>query len=191
MTASESLGSLLRFPRVRPPVSRAAISTICMESLLDMGLEMVDTGIATSPWDTANSISLVPMILRYDFVVTQMFVQNGSAVSGNFDMGVFNEAGTSKLLSTGQTAQSGINSTQVVDVTDTVLPGRARYWLAFGLDNTTGTTIRANPVAIYEEFLGIKGMANGLSSGVLVSSLSFGTPLTDIPVMGILGSAFA
>lgn len=87
-------------------------------------------------WPTANMALLVPVHLDYPAWVYQLSVTNGAAVSGNIDVGIYDEEGV-LLVSAGSTAQTGVSVAQFFNVTDTLLmPGV--YFLAVALNNTTG-----------------------------------------------------
>jgi hypothetical protein len=193
--SSERQNDQISIPRIPTQWShQEAVSSISIETLRGAGIDMLDTGIASNAWDVANNICVVPMVLKYDFTVTQMFVFNGATVSGSFDMGVYDSDGSTtlnKIVSTGPTVQTGTTVIQTVDVTDTVLAGRKRYNLVFGLGNITATTVRANPAALYSSFLGVRQndaltpMASNTLPDPLVTVVY---AMGDIPVFGIMGA---
>jgi hypothetical protein len=72
-------------------------------------------------------------------VAQQLFVANGSAVSGNFDLGIYDAAGT-RLVSIGSTAQSGTTALQAATISPVPLsPGL--YYFGLALDNTSGAVL--------------------------------------------------
>lgn len=90
----------------------------------------------TSTWGTANRAIFCPVVLPYGYRVRQLAIWNHSVVSGNVDVGIYDEAG-GRIVSTGSTAQSGTSTMQFFDITDTDLrPGI--FYLAMAMDNTTG-----------------------------------------------------
>lgn len=92
---------------------------------------------ASVAWPTANLALYVPVPVYRTVTIAKMAVNNGSAVSGNIDVAIYNKSGN-RLVSAGSTAQSGTSAIQIFDITDTVLqPGL--YYLGVALDNTTGT----------------------------------------------------
>lgn len=92
---------------------------------------------------TANRAYYWPFIVHNSISIDRLFVSNGTTVSGNIDLGIYNYSGTTKLVSTGSTAQSGTSQWQVVSVTATpLLPGG--YFFGFAIDNATGTVERWN-----------------------------------------------
>lgn len=113
---------------------------------------------ATTPtsavWPTANRAIYVPFTLDVGVLVTQMFTHNGAAAADNIDIGIFNSAGT-KLVSSGSTAQSGTNTLQIFDVTDTPI-GPGYFFMGLAMDGTTGTIFRAAPGSHVLASYGIK-----------------------------------
>jgi hypothetical protein len=82
----------------------------------------------------ANTGVFIPFGLVEATTFTKMFWANGSAVTGNLDVGLFQEDGT-LIVSAGTTAQATISTLQVVDITDTSLP-RGRYYLGITSDTS-------------------------------------------------------
>lgn len=119
------------------------ISPWVFESLgYAMGHQRLDLGLVTSAvWPTANKAFYYPfLVTEAPWTVRRIGVRNGTAVSGNLDVGVYDSEGN-RLVSSGSTAQAGTSATQWLDVTDTtLLPGL--YYLALALDNVTGTFVR-------------------------------------------------
>jgi hypothetical protein len=123
--------------------------------------------LGTSAWPATRQIYYIPFAISEPFTIVKIFWINGTTSSGNVDAGVYDFAGT-RLLNTGSTAQGTVSVVQEVDVTDTTLPGPARYYLALTLDNTTGTIQRTTCPA---------GFMGGI--GVLTETTgSFGLPST-------------
>lgn len=91
-------------------------------------------------------------------IVKQLWVANGATASGNIDVGIYNPDGV-RLVSSGSTAQSGTNTLQVFDVTDTTLT-RGYYYIAVAMDNATGTLRRNNASARNAKFQGSAIMAS-------------------------------
>jgi hypothetical protein len=123
--------------------------------LLSMGLGVP----ASNNFVTANLAIFVPFWVPETVVIYKMGWGNGTAVAGNIDVGIYDEAGV-RLVSTGTTAQSGTSVVQVVDVGDTTL-ARGRYYLAAASD-TSGATqkwIAVIPAAGIPQSLGIVQMA--------------------------------
>lgn len=148
----------------------------------------IDSGLASTAW-TANLLVFVPLVLAEPLLVARMFWRNGGTVNGNTDVGIYNETGTTKLVSTGSVANSGTNVIQSVDVTDTFLPANSRLWLALGSDSATQTYLLANPVVSALDYIGVLQQAAGWSSG-LPTSLAFAVPTVAVlPLFGFTGSS--
>lgn len=145
-------------------------------------LSGVDTGFASTTY-TANLVVYVPFIIRASTVVTMFGWGNGGAVGGNTDVGVYNEAGTVKLGSTGATLNAGVSNLQTVDSADFTLAA-GRYWMALGCDSAVQTFDRANPDLRLLDGMGVKQQAAGYSGG-LPATATFNTPTVGIlPVFG-------
>ena len=95
----------------------------------------------SATWPTANVTIYVPFQVDVDSEVVQVFLFNGAAVSGNFDIGVYNFSGT-KLGALGATAQAGVGVVQAVTVANIALTADSTYYLALWFSNTTATTFR-------------------------------------------------
>lgn len=100
---------------------------------------------ASGTFPAANAAIYMPFRTSATVVIATIEVLNGAAVSGNVDVGIYDEA-QRRLVSSGSTAQAGTNVIQVFNITDTPLaPGL--FYMALACDNTTATFIRtAAPV---------------------------------------------
>jgi hypothetical protein len=118
--------------------NRFVIGTISPES--DYAPTMASLGLTfgvSNAWPSANLAIFVPVDIFRPVTIVKMMVNNGSAVSGNIDVGIYTPNGA-RLVSAGSTAQAGTSAIQTFDITDTLLmPGW--YYMAVALDNTTGT----------------------------------------------------
>ena len=91
----------------------------------------------TTVWPTANLAFYMNFVLEIPVTVYQISWENGATLSGNLDVGIYNDAGT-RLVSKGSTAQAGVSVRQVADITDTALvPGY--YHMAMVFDNAAAT----------------------------------------------------
>ncbi len=94
----------------------------------DQGEFFTPGSASATAWPTANKGIFVPLRVSQTVTAVKMWVYNGGAVSGNLDMGIYDES-YARLVSLGPTAQSGTNIIQEFDIADTVLsPGR--YYMA-------------------------------------------------------------
>lgn len=115
----------------------------------------------TNNFVTANLAVFIPFWVAESVVMTKMGWLNGSAVAGNLDCGIYDEAGT-RLVSIGSTLQVVVSAWQTVDITDTTL-ARGRYYLAFTSD-TSGVTQKVGavlPAAAIPQSLGLLQQASG------------------------------
>jgi hypothetical protein len=79
----------------------------------------------------------VPVEVPFPVTIYQAIARNGSVVSGNLDIALYDEQ-LNKLVGTGSTAQAGTNTLQVFNITDTPI-SRGTYYCGFAIDNGTGT----------------------------------------------------
>ena len=115
------------------------------------------SGVNFAAYPTANTAIYIPFRTAVPLIATAMYIHNGATVSGNFDLGIYTDDGT-RLVSSGSTAQSGISTLQVVDITDTLLGSGLVFYMAVSFDNTTATVgkiaisaVRGRVVGIAEE----------------------------------------
>lgn len=125
------------FPVSPRLANQYAISTASPESIGPWALSVAASISASFAWPAANLAIYVPVEIYAPATIVKMAVLNGTAVSGNIDVGIY-DVGGKRLISAGTTAQAGTTTIQTFDITDTLLlPGL--YYMAVALDNTTGT----------------------------------------------------
>jgi hypothetical protein len=110
-------------------------------SVLAIGVDLASHGNSTTSsrtWGVANSAVYIPFINPATAVIKKLFHGNAAVVSGNIDVGIYDEDGN-RLVSAGSTAQAGTSTIQAFDVTDITIPP-GRYYIAVAFDNTTGTS---------------------------------------------------
>lgn len=95
-------------------------------------------------WVSANRIIYVPIRVPEPMRVLLLHWDNGAAVSGNVQIGLYNADGV-RLATSGTVAQAGVNTLQSAAVDVTI--GWGMHYIALTLDNTTGTIFRASPAA--------------------------------------------
>ncbi len=140
---------------------------------------------SSAAWPAANRAVYVPFQVVSPLVVTQLFHWNGSAVSGNIDIGIYSVDGR-RIVSSGSTAQAGTSVLQLFDVTDTVLPAGS-YYFALAIDNTTGTTTRTSITVTVARTL---GFFQENSAFPLPATATFALAnSTVVPVMGLTTQA--
>lgn len=120
---------------------------------------------ATAVWAAANQAFYLPFTIETACTVAQMITWNGTAVSGNVDVGIYSWGGT-RLVSSGSTAQAGTSTLQVFDIANTALdPGD--YYMAMAMDNVTGQIFRLS-VSQY----------HGLAYNIKIQASAFPLPAT-------------
>lgn len=137
------------------PRDVGVISTWMLGSL---GPGAGNIGVVSGTHPAANRAIFVPFRNSEPMLVRQLAHYNGSAVSGNIDVGIYDHRGT-RLISAGSTAQSGTSVWQLFDVTDTTI-GAGLFYFAVALDNTTGTSTRHNLATSIGQLLGCMQMAS-------------------------------
>jgi hypothetical protein len=127
-----------------------------------------------------------PFRLTSVFVCANAFILNGGAVSGHFDIGIYDQSGN-RLASTGSTSQSGTNSIQTVALAITLQPGN--YYLAVSVDNVTSQVYNhAFSLAAVAAAAGVRSQA---STFPLPTTATFTAPLgaANVYTVGIAAIA--
>ena len=122
---------------------------------------------------TANLIAFIPFRLSTPIVVRRLWIANGTVVSGNVDLGVYDAKGT-LLVSTGSTPQANTSTIQFIDVDDVII-GPGQFYLAVVIDNATGTIMCGEMGAQLNTILGIAGQVSTFplpATATLASALS-------------------
>lgn len=119
---------------------------------------------SSAVWHANNGVIYTPVYLRRRMLIKKLYAFNGATVSGNCCIALYASAyyggaapsafGYSalsipytRLATSGSVGQSGTNAWQTFNITDVLLdPGL--YWLAYALDNTTGTVMRLASIAV-------------------------------------------
>jgi hypothetical protein len=142
--------------------------------------------VASAVWPAANRALFMPVVLTRQIVVTVLWVFNGGAVAGNFDIGVYDDS--TLLMSTGATAQAGINQPQGVNITALaenvrrIGPGLFHVGLVF--DGVVATVFR-NSSSVLGLLFGATQMAAAFplpATAVMVASASGYQPLCGLVV---------
>ena len=117
-------------------------------STADMALGL--STISAVAWPTANKAFYFGISLPQPVIATKVWWLNGATVgTDSVDVGVYSADGT-RIISGGGTVTSGASTTQMVDITDTMIPAGAIY-LAMSMNGTTDTTFRAQgPTTVFQ-----------------------------------------
>lgn len=124
---------------------------------------------ASATWPANNRAIYIPIFMPARFTVARFFVANGTAVSGTFDIGLFNYEGE-KLISTGSTAQAGTSVVQYVGVTDQSFPA-GNYFLGIVLSTTSGRAFNSSLGAVGDGLM-MGATLEALGSAVLPASMA-------------------
>lgn len=163
-----------------------AISTYSRESLGVALKGLSVTVSASAVWPASNLAVFVPFTVYETITVVKLSILNGSAVSGNVDVGIY-DAGGARLVSSGSTAQSGASAIQTFDITDTVLsPGL--YYLALAIDNTTATIENVSVTAIDVEALGVFQQASAFPLPSSATPAAFAQTIVPMIAAHLQGS---
>jgi len=136
----------------------------------------------SSTWASASRAIFVPFRIPRSILVLNMWTYNGAAVGNNLDIGIYSKDGT-RLVSSGSTAQAGINVIQTLDITDTLI-GPGLFYMALSFDGTVSTVFRSLPGNIvFPRILGMVSMNNAfpLPASAVFATLASST----IPVFGL------
>lgn len=149
-----------------------------------------DAGFATNTY-TANAAIYMEVFTPVPLTIFGFGWENGSAVSGNIDVGLYDLRGA-RLGHTGSTAQAGTSTGQTAAVSGGSFSIAAGcYCLAFAIDNATGAVYAQTSVpAIALQLLGVFGQATAFP---LPATATFAAPAqTKVPLVGAFtsGSTF-
>lgn len=179
----------MRSRNISPPymamVNNRSVHILSQECVRDE-LTAIDTSLTALAW-TANLLVFVPLIVDEPLTVSQFFWENGTAVDGNTDVGIYSFDGQTKLGSTGATLNAGTSQIQVVNVTDFTLPPNVRLWLALGSESGTQTYFAANLVTVGLDFIGVTQQASGWSSGLPTTITPAAASQAKLPLFGFTG----
>lgn len=138
---------------------------------------------STAVYISANRAVCFPFRLSSPAIITLGFVMNGTSVSGNIDIGIYDPSGT-RIVSKGTTPQAGTSAIQTLDLTDTLL-GAGLYYGAFAMDNITGHVFRTAPSTVLMKTLGFAQVA---ASFVLPATMTLATVTSGyLPYFGFSG----
>lgn len=141
---------------------------------------------ASAVYVSANLALFFPFQVFKQFTVRKFFWYNGTAVSGNVCVAVYDAHGT-RLGTSGSVAQAGTSVIQEHDVTDFELPPGV-FYLAIAMDNVTGTLVRSTSGGINN--LKSVGVAQQASAFPLPAAATLATIANDyVPLFGLTSRA--
>lgn len=149
---------------------------------LTNGLMAAQTQPGSLTMAAANQAIYVPVIVRSPSLVTKLWYANDVTATGNYDIGLYDVAGT-RILARGSTVKSATDAEITWDCTDTlIVPGV--YYMALVSSNGTDGFYAFSPSAPYPTALGVYTESSALP---LPATATFGLTqsLGVIPVMGM------
>lgn len=181
--------SSLSLQELQTPVAergRVLIHTLSQECLGFVSALMGAGASASTVWPVANTACFVPLNIGRSILVNKLWVVAGAIGSDHVDMGLYKEDGT-RLVSSGDTAAASVNTGQEFDITDTLLRGPGRYYIALACNGTTFAPFRANIASA--PIINAMGMVQQATAFALPSPATFAinTSFTTIPLFGIAG----
>lgn len=127
-------------------------------------------GLTSTAWPAANRAILIPFRLPKPATVYKATVGCGATAAGNFDVGVYDEAGN-RLVSGGSTGKAAAAEVNV-DLTDTFL-GQGFYYMALSADGTNNYVALSSAASVYA--FKAAGIRQASSAFVLPASITFET----------------
>lgn len=182
VTADDDLGTItITASSVKTPT---AITTWDLNHALGLVVDTNTGPTLATGWPTANLAIYVPFTVDEAITLLRLFWLNGTAVSGNVDIGVYDDTLT-RLVSAGSTAQASTSVLQFANVADTALTA-GRYYLGLALDNTTGRIGRLTSGLITAEVLRAVGQFQQGTAFVLPATATpAANAQTFVPAMGL------
>ena len=182
------MGATISLPGPAAFPSAPVIGPTSKESMgHNLSALLFQSGFASAIWPAANRGIGYPFMLTEHRTLLQMYVHNGTVVSGNLDAGVFREDGT-KVVAMGATAQAGTSALQLLNVTDTVLQPWTQYYAWLAIDNITATTLRVSGgVSLAQTMMGgVVQMASAYSAGLVATVTAAAVDTLYLPDFGMV-----
>lgn len=130
-SVSGDIGAMLKYLVASPPglpEIRKAMVVPAMDETDGQTLQ------ATMGWSAGvNVAQFVPFYVDQQVTVTRIFTYIGNTGAGNYDVGIYSEAG-SRLASLGGAAVGGGSSMKVADIADLILPKGTYYFASVYTD---------------------------------------------------------
>lgn len=142
--------------------------------------------VASAIYPVANKALFFPFFLGKTITAVTFLWFNGSAVSGNIDVGIYTEDGT-RLYALGSTVQAGTNVVQSIPLTGSGLTfGPGLFYLAIVMDNITGRLFRGQSNATLTQVMSELGAAEMDGAFALPAMATLVSLTVDyIPVFGL------
>lgn len=164
-----------------PRIPTATITPWSMESL---GSNIANSNtVITGTWSSANLAVFIPFRIYTPVTAYSMFICNANRVTGSFDVGIYSFEGITitRIVSSGPTAQAGINSYQKATITQKSL-GIGQYYMAMSMNSASASVIRKAPGTTLSR---ISGMLNLASAYPLPATATPTIATNFLPLFGI------
>lgn len=141
---------------------------------------------ASATWPAANEAIYIPFVIPEAATFTRGYVYNGATAAGNWDIGIYDEAGNRKA-SSGAVAMGTINVVQAIAFTASVLLTPGRYYMALANTLATATVFASAANLTYFHH----GPYIQLTAHPLPATATFATWVSTImPLFGVSTLAF-
>jgi len=178
------------WPNLNGSGTRSIVSTYGPECI---GGELSFGDLATSEttaWPSANLGQYLPFTINQVQTIYYIRCQNGGAVAGTIDVGIYDADGN-RIVTMGATTMAGTSAVQDFNIPDTVLqPGV--YYMAMSMSDTATARVRGWPMTA-----GANTSASGCLQQASVATLPSPTATfaastsTFVPLMALMGRAGA
>ena len=132
----------------------------------------------------ADAVIFVPFTVSRPFPAQRMSVENGTTVSGNTRMGLYDTVGA-LLASTAATAQSGAAAVQFIALSSAITLGAGLYFMALSNSGTTGQYGRFRAPS-GDQNLSAVGVRGATSGGIVTSPTIVDVSTSVISIDGYL-----
>jgi hypothetical protein len=139
------------------------------------------TSDASAGWPLTNLALFVPFSVSVPVIPTKGWAYCGTIAGGNFDIGVYDTAGT-RLVSSGATARAASTVVSTATLTATTLFPDRWYYMGMSCDGTGNFFSSASAAGIWATL----GMVEATTAYVLPSSVTFAvTTRAYCPMFGL------
>lgn len=141
---------------------------------------------ASTAWPTAGLALYIPFYVSAPGLAQGIFVQNGTAVSGNVEVALYDEYGN-KIATSGKIAQAGTSAPQYVAFGSPVQLTTGRYYIALMFDNTTSTVLAWGTSAAATNVNRMLGVLEqtGQSAGLPAAAVFATSARSLLPIVGV------
>lgn len=139
---------------------------------------------ASAVYNSASRVFHIPFMIDVRTTINGAWLYNGTVVSGNVNIGLYDFATRTLLASTGSTAQAGTSAIQRIAMSAAYSAMPGAYIMSLVIDNVTATVFRITPS---NASLRASGVAIETVSGVTLPTTAgtTGTSQAYVPVFGV------